>query len=425
MDRLCISPEVASLVHSSHFDLLLFQLDDTLVGSGRLERFRDPGNVGNQSEKYRLSLWAEAQALTHMIPETVLLQIRQTWPVLRLGVITSAPRIYARILLGACYPNIRWDCLEAFENFPAGCSMPNPAGVFRAARAAGVDDLSRTALVSSDAPDLIAAFQAGAHAVLFTSGRNGRNRSRQARARDLFPDAELSDPAELMQLISQSDRFLPALEAWLHGATCAEEPLRVGVTRHFSAGLREAGTGWVDAYSMARYFRSGRYSYQSREHENCVRAGILAAKDGIPYPDAWADCCAAYILQYSKKLGRPLVVCTVPSANSRCPAGRHRLFELSGRLRDRLHQHPRILLQGDVLKYTGETKQNKMLDRANRFRNVREHLHIGDNSSVRNSAVLVLDDVATTGATFFHATRILLNEGALSVHCLALAQTIS
>jgi len=45
--------------------------------------------------------------------------------------------------------------------------------------------------------------------------------------------------------------------------------------------------------------------------------------------------------------------------------------------------------------------------------------------NVADQAILVLDDVVTSGATFFYADKYLRDAGAKSVHCLALAQTIS
>jgi hypothetical protein len=212
---------------------------------------------------------------------------------------------------------------------------------------------------------------------------------------------------------------------WHERANAVERRPAFLLTRHFSIDPQTQRHQRVDSYSMSRYFLSKRYSYQSRERGDWLRAGILAAKDGIPYPDAWVDCCATYILQYSRKLGRQLLVCTVPSADSNSTAGRDRLVELLGRIWDRLQQHPYIILKGDVLKYTGCTKPNKMLNKAGRYLNVCDHLDIDDNSLVVGRDVLVLDDVATTGATFFHATRILRQEGATSVRCVALAQTIS
>jgi predicted amidophosphoribosyltransferase len=57
--------------------------------------------------------------------------------------------------------------------------------------------------------------------------------------------------------------------------------------------------------------------------------------------------------------------------------------------------------------------------------NVRDNLLVSPERSLHGTDVVVIDDVVTSGATFYYADRYLREAGASRVHCIALAQTIS
>lgn len=67
------------------------------------------------------------------------------------------------------------------------------------------------------------------------------------------------------------------------------------------------------------------------------------------------------------------------------------------------------------------TQQSLTKDKEERLKNVEFALTCTDQLSVRNSVVIVIDDVCTTGATLIEARRALLEAGASKVHLLAIA----
>jgi HAD superfamily hydrolase (TIGR01509 family) len=150
MEQYALTAAPCIRTDSGKFDLLLFDLDNTFVQRGHLEWLRAIGNIGNPSQQYIDELRKQARQLLCLIPQEILLRIRRSYPKIRLGVLTKAPRANAVVLLDACFPKIRWDCLVAFEDVPAGQTKPDPAGAFHAANTVGVDAMSRVAIEDSN-----------------------------------------------------------------------------------------------------------------------------------------------------------------------------------------------------------------------------------------------------------------------------------
>ncbi len=74
-----------------------------------------------------------------------------------------------------------------------------------------------------------------------------------------------------------------------------------------------------------------------------------------------------------------------------------------------------------VLLRVRHTAPQQGLPRAKRLTNVRNSMEVKNPADVFGRACVVVDDVATTGATFSEARRALMQAGARAVHCIALA----
>lgn len=430
---------VAAAVHlneSRQFDLLIFDLDDTLIKSTHLDKYRGNENVGNRSTDYRKALINEATRLQHLIPESVLKQIKESFPAIRLGIFTRAPRVYAEVLLTHCYPNTGWDCVIAYDDVKR--TKPYPDGILAAARTANIHDMRRIALVGDQSTDIIAAYQAGAFAILFRQGWGSYWNSPQNPARsdhygalELVPDAIVDRPNELIPLITQPWKMLPALESW-DAADGSEEyspGTRVDERNHFNnLQPKSDGISWVKTKVMGRYFAShhisSRWDFRPKGDAHRLSISILAAKDGDEYPESWIACCARHIASLANDIrhsGRTLVVCPVPAR-----PGRHgRIERLVERISGQLGIHVNITFENAILFFKDGVRSNKELDRDHRFMNVRDHLAVTENAAIAGNDILVIDDVVTSGATFYYADRYLRAAGAFNVHCLALAQTVS
>ena len=66
-------------------------------------------------------------------------------------------------------------------------------------------------------------------------------------------------------------------------------------------------------------------------------------------------------------------------------------------------------------------RQSQITDTNLRERNVKGAFEVSDNWDVTGLRVIVVDDVATTGATLHEAAKVLLRAGASKVLCVAFA----
>lgn len=432
--------EAKLLNASRQFDLLLFDLDETLLRSGYLTQYRGRENLNNRSTQYLGALRDEAKHIVPLIPESVLLEIKRIFPGLRLGVFTKAPRVYALTLLQECFPNIEWDCVTAFEDIN-GHTKPAPNGVYASARAAGVADISRVSVIGDEESDIAAAYQAGAHAVLYWKGwgsqwnsRGNPKRREHYRALDFIPDAKINRHEELVTLITRPSRFLPALESWGNPANqdaVKDCTLRVDTKNHFNNYDDNDRPSWVVAHALGRYFPSAhdgsRYDFGPKERHHNLTEIILRAKDGAPYPDSWATCFVAYIRNYLEVnylSGADLIICPVPSSHFD-GNGTKRLEEFLGRVEECLGDMQGIQFDISLLQFQDGVKSNRSLNQQQRFENIRDHLMVNPDQAIADKTVMVIDDVVTSGATFYYADRYLKAAGTAQVHCLAMAQTIS
>jgi ComF family protein len=112
------------------------------------------------------------------------------------------------------------------------------------------------------------------------------------------------------------------------------------------------------------------------------------------------------------------VLCPIPLAKPRL---RWRGFNQSAVLSQALSDQFGIPVQ-PLLFRRKSTKTQKDLPKAERLENVRNAFTINVPGQVEGGAIILVDDVITTGATFLEATKTLRQAGATDVWCLSLAR---
>ena len=156
-----------------------------------------------------------------------------------------------------------------------------------------------------------------------------------------------------------------------------------------------------------QYILSGsKYDFSRKGHNHRVSERLLLAKDGVPYPESWVSCTASYLKSFLRphiSWWRSIVVCSIPSGGT-TGIGSDRLKQFLDRLASFIG-NDEIVFDSDVLSFRDGIRSNKSLNQHDRFENVKDHLLVAKPDNLAGAFVVVLDDIVTSGATFFYANR--------------------
>jgi ComF family protein len=103
---------------------------------------------------------------------------------------------------------------------------------------------------------------------------------------------------------------------------------------------------------------------------------------------------------------------------------RKRGYNQSEKFAFQLSNYISIPVSGDALKRIEINKVQALLNRTNRYENVKSIYCIGNKESIANKSILLVDDVITTGATLEVCTNLLLENGAKSVSLASIATAL-
>jgi ComF family protein len=162
-------------------------------------------------------------------------------------------------------------------------------------------------------------------------------------------------------------------------------------------------------------------------------AFINRIKNGTPaLAPYFAECMAERLQEEWQDLERflgeeKLLIVPVPlTEKRRLERGYNQAEELSETLCKRLQESGYgVELDTEILQKTRETAQQKHMDRKARQENVAGAYHVHKRSACEKRAVLLVDDIMTTGATGSECARVLKNAGAEVVYfavCAALGE---
>lgn len=393
--------------------LVLFDLDGTLLRTTDLERFRGRAHLGPQPTSYieALSEAFHRDASRWIYSHRDLSALIAACPEVKFGVFTRSPRAYAVHLLEAAYPGLRWNVIIAFEDVRR--SKPYGEGILQAMRVTGVSDLQSVVMVGDDVVDISAAYNAGCLAFLETGGWTEQNRF----ALEKVPDARVKGPKSLLHAIHSLPERLPALESALAGPDSAP------TSRRFDPVIHEGLLGKRLVVHVAGRFFVDNLDLTARRVLHDATSSILDNKSSIRFPDSWLNVLISFIQLSLTHLDEVLVT-VVPAKPGRPP-----------RLEELLAQVERITPQGTrnrcefaagLLAYSdsAESHSGKHLNKEQRLANAMANLSVAAPNTLRGRDVIVFDDVVTSGATLIATEAKLLDAGARSVTCAAMAKSV-
>ncbi|PKA72418.1 beta-phosphoglucomutase-like phosphatase (HAD superfamily) [Pseudomonas baetica] len=416
-------------------DLIIFDLDNTLVKTDDLIEFRGKENVNVSDEDYLARLRAKATSLQRRILSSdFFIKLSESLPSVQVAVVTRSPRAYARELLNIVYPEIKWAAIVGYEDVDR--PKPQPDGLYLAAKHAGVDDREKVILVGDDVSDADAAYRGGCWFVLSEVGLAKPSYA----ARNRIPDAIVKKENTLLRAITSIKSKLPWLEK-----VVLEEPLdenypeRVCATSHFTPdGFGEPGKPFR-VLSLGRLFAEHQATKNKREW-HLLTDEILKYKDTDTFPQEWAVCVrdamqnqisalreSEGFLQRRKKYKYEVIVTVAPSKLGRKPRMENFLAYIEEANSHDAISDGVVSFAPTAFKFSDAAKSHhgEFLNGVQRFENVRDCLSCENPEQFDGKVVFVLDDVVTTGATLFFMDKICRDNGAVHVICVCLAQTIS
>lgn len=415
--------------------LCLFDLDNTLLRTDDLERWRGGPNVGREDSAYIRGLTAAYNRRSSrdrfVYTRQRLARLRLRFPSIKWGVVTRSPRTYARTLLNLAYPGLAWDAVIAFEDVSR--TKPYPDGVTRAMETAGVTDVREVALVGDDWIDVMTAYHSGCRVIIDQSTWPTPRAPKNYWAIRRVPDALIRDPEGLDSVLTDIRYHLPLLERSIEMDGDAKfrydpqshgfNPLnRVDKIGHYPPGTRKRGRKpEIQVHVLGRYFAKCE-ALKPRYAWHPLTAQIRKHKEAVSFPEEWMYAIAICIGR-AARIGGQVVVTCIPKK----PGGVPRMESLLGQVAKSKLINATYEVCPDLLAFgDGVVSAHKgHLDQAQRFENVNKHLYVARPDMVRGKVVVVLDDVVTSGATLIVARRKLLAAGAIRVECAALAQTIT
>lgn len=407
--------------------LCLFDLDNTLLRTDDLERFRGTAfaaPVGGSTRhrgadsEYVLALAdaIRARADRHIYSANSLATLRHLHPNLMIGVSTNSPREYARTLLESAYPNFSWDVLTTFDDINQ--NKRSGKGVVLAMESLKIADPTSVVLVGDGEADIEAAYNAGCRVALEKSTFPIAWTNSEYRLLDRVPDAILGGADDLYKLLNEPDGYFPTLE--VVAANGKEAFVPRWSKANFQCEFPEGVSARVPISFLGRYFTS---AFHKRAALHQLSRQLLAFKDSADFPQTWLISIARIVTMWRRaNQGAVLVVTVMP----RKPGRPNRMEKLLECIKERLNE-PRIIYSDQILGFAkaASSMHEKRLSRGERIRNVQATMELREPAVVSGSSVLVLDDIVTTGASLIWAKALLESAGATKVTCLALARAIS
>ena len=410
------------------FKLCLFDLDNTLLRTSDLEKYRGYEFTGPQSNSYIDGLKTAFKKVPnrYVYTEEFLQRIHLQFGKLKLGIFTRSPRIYAETLIKLCYSSIHWDTLVAYEDVKN--TKPHPEGVFLAMKTCSIKDSSQVIVVGDSKSDIVAAYRAGCWVVLDKSTWTFPLERENWYSLERIPDAIIESPQDLMSFIFNPHSYLPILERLELNLSLefdTQENARIDCINHFNYLVFNEGK--VPVYILGRIF--ARYEdLTNRYNWHPVSKDIENYKESELFPEYWLRAVHIFLSSMSFiKSGQETVIAVIPFKPGRLPRLEKFLKQLENYIQVNPIPNSKLKFIPDVMAYdvNAQSHHGIHLNKRQRFENVRDNLKVINRHIVFGKKVVVLDDVVTTGASLIYARKYLMESGASQVFCLALVKAIN
>lgn len=177
----------------------------------------------------------------------------------------------------------------------------------------------------------------------------------------------------------------------------------------------------VHVKSLGRYFPVR--LLESFDH--FLTREIIKYKNGSALPESVISAITDFLLMEISRhpLSERVLITAIPDKNAK---GRHiRLLKSIEKLTTTTDPRITIKVTDDIFEWIGSPVNQHTLRRSKRFASVAQHLRLRQPEKCVGYHVIVLDDIVTTGATFWWAKALLREATVLSGTFVALAMTVT
>ena len=406
------------------FELILFDLDDTLAETAHLTSFRGMSNVNRADPEYlnELKTALSSNSSSSNWECEHLIELKRSG--VKLGIVTNAPKAYATTVLDHLFPEVGWDTIVAFEDVGQGHHKPDPEPIQRAMRKCGVTDRHAVAYVGDSRGDLLCAYFAGVSAVLYHKGSRSSDGKRLGVEVDCIPDACIRSMEELQTFINWPGSGLPPLERIPPPREAAMAMVLSPSSPYWATYSPPWGGDPVRVLCLARYFPK---EFSSKAPVHRFSRELLHYKDDRTFPSHWPEVLANLLSEISRNKGGEILATVIPSRPGKPPRLEALLDAVRLQVEKVQGQTDSVKFDGAVLQFlhSAPSAADTHQGRNARFENLRSQLSFKGPDDLAGRHLVLIDDVVTSGASLWTASNLLREAGASSVTLVALARTIS
>lgn len=395
----------------SKVDAVFFDLDNTLIGTDKLQEHRKAGGVITDdviTEK------------TVKYPKAVELVHRVKAQGIKIAIVTNSPERYAYKVLRFLGLDF-FDAVITYDDVGPFGIKPDPKGIELAMNRLGLNKSSKILFVGDNSVDFNAAYAAGVKPVALPWGTGE-------------PINQV--PAAILNSISFMDELGTYEQIALIADRCAEgDTLNIKRKQLYFVPLNMDGQVVpfkrkdIEVICLGRYF-SQRTLISASLHDRHKLSQEITKKDSMPkyvVPNYWVELftdVANKLPEYLFGRGASFdYISVIPAKSKKNP----RLENLLDRVfRNELCADTSSLK--DLFYFSdGAQSLKKMGGAHQRTEEINRSLHVKDKhkEKIKGKSFLVFDDVITTGSTLKRARQLLLDLGASKVVFLCMAKTVN
>ncbi|HHJ3218800.1 TPA: HAD-IA family hydrolase [Vibrio parahaemolyticus] len=395
----------------SSVEAMLFDLDDTLVSTSKLEKYR------KSKDRDGLLQNIEKAKLFAPVPEMLKELKNRSIP---LGLVTNAPKWYTSIVLEHFDIDL-FDVVICFDDVGSIGAKPSPKGIELALQALGLSRKSRVIYVGDQDTDFVAAYIAGIRPIAPSWAKRDPIAQTPAAIVNSQALIAFSDSYEELSLIADrtaTERCFDFEKMQMNFIPLSDKGELVPLNKED-----------IKLIACGRYF-SQNSPLTATLHDNHALSKDIFEKELSPsytVPQYYVELFSRIVetlpeYTFGDSSAHFDIITVIPSKKEKTP----RLENMLNRVKNLAETKSTFI--SDLFEFKPEASSLKSLGgKEERLKELQSKLFLKSKyeKTIRGKSVLVLDDILTTGSTFQHSFSLLEEQGASFTFGVCLAKTVS